>query len=104
MIPYYMKGRKNMATFFNQATLSYSGGVVNSNITSGEIVEVLSVTKTAVGGEYILPEEVVRYEENGLRQLTDNELKVLREWVMDHTPVCAYILQNGEENFLFDLR
>ena len=41
-----------MATFFNQATLSYSGGVVNSNITSGEIVEVLSVTKTAVGGEY----------------------------------------------------
>ena len=47
-----MKGRKNMATFFNQATLSYSGGVVNSNITSGEIVEVLSVTKTAVGGEY----------------------------------------------------
>ena len=52
MIPYYMKGRKNMATFFNQATLSYSGGVVNSNITSGEIVEVLSVTKTAVDGEY----------------------------------------------------
>lgn len=47
-----MKGRKNMATFFNQATLSYSGGVVNSNITSGQILEVLSVTKTAVGGEY----------------------------------------------------
>ena len=40
-----MKGRKNMATFFNQATLSYSGGIVNSNITSGEILEVLSVTK-----------------------------------------------------------
>lgn len=55
-------------------------------------------------GEYILPEEVVRYEENGLRQLTDNELKVLREWVMDHTPVCAYIEQNGEKNVLFDLR
>ena len=52
MIPYYMKGRENMATFFNQATLSYSGGVVNSNITSGEILEVLSVTKTAVDSEY----------------------------------------------------
>ena len=53
-----MKGRKNMATFFNQATLSYSGGVVNSNITSGEILEVLSVTKTAVGGEYMQDREV----------------------------------------------
>ena len=41
-----------MATFFNQATLSYSGGVVNSNITTGEIVEVLSVTKTAVVDTY----------------------------------------------------
>lgn len=41
-----------MATFFNQATLSYSGGVVNSNITTGEIIEVLSVTKTAVVDEY----------------------------------------------------
>lgn len=41
-----------MATFFNQATLSYSGGVVSSNITTGEIVEVLSATKTAVVDEY----------------------------------------------------
>lgn len=42
-----------MATFFNQATLSYSGGTVNSNITSGEILEVLSVNKTAVSDGYI---------------------------------------------------
>ena len=41
-----------MATFFNQATLSYSGGTVNSNITTGEIIEVLSATKTAVVDEY----------------------------------------------------
>lgn len=41
-----------MPTFFNQATLSYSGGVINSNITSGEILEVLSATKTAVVDEY----------------------------------------------------
>jgi len=41
-----------MATFFNQATLSYSGGVVNSNITTGEIIEVLSASKTAVVNEY----------------------------------------------------
>lgn len=41
-----------MAIFTNQATLSYSGGVVNSNITTGEILEVLSATKTAVTEEY----------------------------------------------------
>lgn len=47
-----------MATFFNQATLSYSGGTVNSNITTGEILEVLSVTKTAVVGEYSQGSEI----------------------------------------------
>ena len=41
-----------MATFFNQATLSYSGGTVNSNIATGEIVEALSITKTAVSDIY----------------------------------------------------
>ncbi len=47
-----------MATFYNQATLSYSGGIVNSNITTGELVEVLSATKTAVVGEYALNSQV----------------------------------------------
>lgn len=37
-----------MATFTNQATLTYNGNVVNSNITTGELLEVLSATKTAV--------------------------------------------------------
>ncbi len=37
-----------MATFFNQATLSYNGNVVNSNITQGEIVDTLAATKTAI--------------------------------------------------------
>ncbi len=41
-----------MATFYNQATLSYSGGTVNSNITSGELLEVLSASKTAVVDSY----------------------------------------------------
>lgn len=41
-----------MATFYNQATLTYNGGSVSSNVTSGEIVEVLSVTKTPVVSEY----------------------------------------------------
>ncbi len=41
-----------MATFFNQATLSYNGNVVNSNIVSGEVLAVLSATKTAIGNGY----------------------------------------------------
>ena len=41
-----------MATFFNQATLSYNGTVTSSNITSGEILEVLSADKTAVFDTY----------------------------------------------------
>lgn len=47
-----------MATFYNQATLSYSGGIVNSNITTGELVEVLSASKTAVVDEYTLNSQV----------------------------------------------
>ncbi len=41
-----------MAAFTNRATLSYSGGVTNSNIVTGEIVEVLSVTKNATKSTY----------------------------------------------------
>ena len=47
-----------MATFFNQATLSYSGGTINSNVTSGEIIEVLSASKTAVVDVYTQGSEV----------------------------------------------
>ncbi len=47
-----------MATFFNQATLSYNGNVVNSNVVSGEVVAVLSATKTAIGGGYGETDEV----------------------------------------------
>ena len=47
-----------MATFFNQATLTYSGGTVNSNITTGEIVDVLTVNKTAVVNEYTQGSEI----------------------------------------------
>lgn len=41
-----------MAVFFNQATLTYNGGVANSNIVSGEIVEVITTTKTATPSTY----------------------------------------------------
>ena len=41
-----------MATFYNQATLSYNGTVASSNITAGEILEVLSASKRAVSDSY----------------------------------------------------
>lgn len=41
-----------MANFTNRATLSYNNGTVNSNTVTGEIREVLSITKTAVSDSY----------------------------------------------------
>ena len=41
-----------MATFRNQATLSYTGGTTESNVVTGELVEVISAHKTAVSGSY----------------------------------------------------
>ena len=41
-----------MATFTNQATLSYAGRSVASNVVTGEIVEVIGVTKTPVNDVY----------------------------------------------------
>lgn len=49
-----------MAIFTNQATLSYNGGVTNSNIAYGEILDVLTATKTAIEGTYT-PGSVVTY-------------------------------------------
>ena len=41
-----------MATFTNQATLSYNGNTTNSNVTTGELLQVLTVTKTAITSGY----------------------------------------------------
>ena len=41
-----------MATFTNQATLTYSGNTVVSNTVSGELTDALTVTKSAVAQTY----------------------------------------------------
>ena len=41
-----------MATFFNQATLSYNDTIIDSNIVTGELIEVLSASKTALSDNY----------------------------------------------------
>ena len=47
-----------MAQFTNQAQLSYNGAVVNSNVAVGEILEVLSASKTAVMDDYTRNDDV----------------------------------------------
>ena len=49
-----------MAIFTNQATLSYNGTVTTSNVTTGELLEVLSITKTAASDTYG-PQDTVTY-------------------------------------------
>ena len=41
-----------MATFFNQASISFGGYVTNSNITVGEVLDTLSVTKSVISSGY----------------------------------------------------
>ncbi len=47
-----------MATFFNQATLSYNDVVTNSNIVTGEIVDIITADKTAVTENYFTGDTV----------------------------------------------
>lgn len=49
-----------MQTFFNQATLTYNGNIVASNIVQGELIEVLSAAKTATADSYE-PGDTVTY-------------------------------------------
>ena len=49
-----------MATFQNFATLTYNGGSALSNLVTGQIVEALQMTKTAVRGTYA-PGDSVTY-------------------------------------------
>ena len=48
-----------MATFFNQASLSYGGNVVNSNVTEAELLSGLELTKTAITASYTAGSSIV---------------------------------------------
>lgn len=47
-----------MATFTNVATLSYNGTVVNSNVTTGEIQQMLAATKYALSETYAQGDDI----------------------------------------------
>lgn len=48
-----------MATFYNQATLSFGGNTVNSNTTEAELLSGLELTKTAISANYTAGGSVV---------------------------------------------
>lgn len=47
-----------MAIFYNRATISYNGQSLNSNQVSGELLEALTMTKTAISGSYGIGDSV----------------------------------------------
>lgn len=53
-----MKGVIFLPSFTNQASLSYPGAVLRSNIVTGNLVDVLTVAKTAVGSGYTADEKL----------------------------------------------
>lgn len=63
-----------MAVFYNRATLLFGGRAVNSNVTSGEVVDALGITKTAISSGYG-PDDTVTYAvsitNTGLGELVD---------------------------------
>lgn len=63
-----------MAIFTNQATLSYTGGSINSNVATGEILEAVSAAKTAISASYTPGGSiayVVSIVNDGLAPVTD---------------------------------
>ncbi len=63
-----------MATFSNTATLSYNGITTSSNTTVGELLESLSISKTAVRPEYSVGDDItyiISLTNSGTAALTD---------------------------------
>lgn len=63
-----------MATFYNQASLSYNGYVTNSNITTGELIDAVTLTKNAISQNYGRGDSiayVISIANSGVTELTD---------------------------------
>lgn len=95
-----------MAIFQNQATLTYNGQSTNSNIAYGEILDVLSATKTAIEDEYSQGElvtYVVTLRNTGNTAL--NTLTVtddLGAYEFDTTTVYPLTYENGSVALFVD--
>ena len=56
--PHKKRKDDKMAIFYNRATISFNGQSLNSNQVSGEILEALTMTKTAISGGYGIGDSV----------------------------------------------
>ena len=95
-----------MAIFSNQATLTYNGNTTNSNIAYGEILDVLTVSKTAIEGTYT-PGNLVTYavtlRNTGMTTL--NNLTVsddLGGYVFSGTTVYPLTYETGSATLFMD--
>jgi hypothetical protein len=53
-------------------------------------------------GDYVLEDEILEYDENGLRIVTKHELEVLREHRLNHKATSAYVMKDSVKTTLFD--
>ena len=74
-----------MALFTNFATLSYSGGERSSNTVTGEILETVSISKTAVTNEYAA-DDTVSYAVTLVNSGIDSYVGRLMRIPKDKTP------------------
>ena len=96
-----------MATFTNQASMTYSGRTVLSNIVSGEIAEPLVITKTALNQAYSVDDPitfVVTITNSGQTPITDltltddlgaYEFGTETLTPLDYTPGAIMMIING---------
>lgn len=88
-----------MATFFNQASLSYGNIVTNSNITEGELIEVVSATKSAITSSYAQGEPIayaINLVNSGTVPFTDLT-------VVDNLGAYVFTDSNGNDVTLYPL-
>lgn len=88
-----------MPTFTNMATLTYSGGTVNSNVVTGELRQSLTMTKTALRSTYAAGEEltyVISILNSGTAPLTELTLTDnLGAYAFGQTTVTPLTYQDG---------
>lgn len=95
-----------MATFFNQATLTYNGNTINSNIVTGELVEVVSATKTALSGDYGIGDTVsyaVNITNTGTQAFNDLTITdTLGAYAFNETTLVPLTYVDGSVRYFID--
>ncbi len=57
--------------------------------------------KAYQNGDYVLPDETLVYKDEGIRYVTENEIKVLVDFIKGQKAIGASITRNGQREVLF---